>query len=84
MEETRLEVNRSSRIRKRPGYLNEYSTVVMTGEYEELISEERNNKVEFAVLTNMPDDGRIDNSSDYEVAMSAIEYCEKCQKAMKR
>ncbi|PNF40933.1 hypothetical protein B7P43_G14838 [Cryptotermes secundus] len=29
------------------------------------------------MLTNMPDDGRIDDSSEYEVAMSAIAYCEE-------
>ncbi|PNF33576.1 hypothetical protein B7P43_G16953 [Cryptotermes secundus] len=29
------------------------------------------------MLTNMPDDGRIDDSSEYEVVMGAIAYCEE-------
>jgi hypothetical protein len=49
----------------------------MTDEYEELISEERNYEVEFAMLTGMPDGGRIDDSSEYEMVMSAIAYSEE-------
>jgi transposase InsO family protein len=77
MEETKLEVDRSGRNRKRPAYLDEYSTVVMTDEYEELISEERNCEEEFAMLTSMPDGGKTDDSPEYELVMSAIAYCEE-------